>query len=60
MSVYVIKTKKRICCKNVPDMHLWGEMSKKKIFLIRILGSALFLRVGRETGNTKFIPSGLG
>ena len=52
MSVYVFKTKKRICCKNVPDMHLWGEMSKKKIFLIRILGSALFLRVGRETGNT--------
>ena len=35
------------------------KSAKKNFFLIKILGSALILRVGWETGNTKFIPSGL-
>ena len=38
---------------------IFGVKSAKKIFEIKILGSVLFLRVGRETGNTKFIPSSL-
>ena len=54
MSVYAFITRKKICCKNVPEMYIFGVKSaKKKFFLIKILGSALFSRVGRETGNTK-------
>ena len=30
MSVYAFKTRKKICCKNVPEMHLWCKISKKK------------------------------
>ena len=32
MSVYAFKTKKKICCENVPDMHLWGKISQKNFF----------------------------
>ncbi len=54
MSVDVFNTRKNICCGNVPEMYLCGKISKKKKLL-----SALFSRVCRETGNTKFIPSSL-
>ena len=30
MSVDVFKTRKNICCENVPEMYLWGKISKKK------------------------------
>ncbi len=58
MSVYVFNIRKNICCKNVIEMGFGGKISKNN-FLIKILGSALFSRVGRETGNTKFIPYSL-
>ncbi len=30
VSVYIFKTRKKICCKNVPEMHLWGKIRQKK------------------------------
>ena len=57
MSVYVFKSRKKVCCKNVPDMHLWGKISKKKIFLNKNFTVGPVFK-GRS-GNTKFILSGL-
>ncbi len=38
-----LKPGKTSAVKNVPEMHLWGKISKKKIFFgIKIFGSALF------------------